>query len=144
MKKCERTCVNDGVTFTETTHTLLESWKEKRGRKGQRLYLKKQYQISPKSEEIQTSKFMQLIAHSSEFIQNDHPQDTLLVIKKKREFYKQQEKSKCSQKRNSLKNVSELFRRNLTGQERKGLYIQTYEKKSLPTKNTFSQEGCFS
>ena len=43
--------MNDGVTFTETTRTLLESQKEKRGRKGQRLYLKKQYQISPKSDE---------------------------------------------------------------------------------------------
>ena len=42
LNKCERTCVNDGVTFIETTRTLLESRKEKRGRKGQRLYLKKQ------------------------------------------------------------------------------------------------------
>ena len=40
-KRCERTCVNSGITFTVTTCTLLESLKEKRGRKGQRLYLKK-------------------------------------------------------------------------------------------------------
>ena len=41
MKKSERTCVSSGVTFTETTYTLLESQKDKRGRKGHRLYLKK-------------------------------------------------------------------------------------------------------
>ena len=52
QKKCERTCVNNGITFTGTTHTLLESQKQKRGRKGQRLYLKKQYQISSTSDEI--------------------------------------------------------------------------------------------
>jgi len=44
MKKCERTCVNSRVTFTETTCTFLESQKEKRGREGHRLYLK---EISP-------------------------------------------------------------------------------------------------
>ena len=32
-KKCERICVDDGITFTGTT--LLESQKKKRGRKGQ-------------------------------------------------------------------------------------------------------------
>ena len=41
MKRCERTCANFGITFTVTTCTLLESQKQKRGRKGQRLYLKK-------------------------------------------------------------------------------------------------------
>ena len=41
MRRCERTCVNYGITFTVTTCTLLESQKEETGRKGQRLYLKK-------------------------------------------------------------------------------------------------------
>ena len=41
MRRCERTCVNYGITFTVTTCTLLESQKEERRRKGQRLYLKK-------------------------------------------------------------------------------------------------------
>ena len=41
MKRCERTCANFGIMFTVTTCTLLESLKEKRGRKGQRLYLEK-------------------------------------------------------------------------------------------------------
>ena len=53
----------------------------------------------------------------------------MLVIKKKREFYKQQEKSKCSQKRNSLKNISGLFSRNLTVQERKDDIFKLMEKK---------------
>ena len=41
MKRCERTCANSGITFTVTTCTLLESLKEKGGRRGQRLYLEK-------------------------------------------------------------------------------------------------------
>ena len=41
MNKCERTSVNYGAIFTETTCAVLEPQKVKRRRKGQRLYFKK-------------------------------------------------------------------------------------------------------
>ena len=76
-----------------------------------------------------------------EFIQNYSLQDTFPVIKTKREFY--QEESKCSQKRNSLKNIIGFLRINLAGQERIGWYIQSDESKNLPTKKTFLRKVVF-
>ena len=63
---------------------------------------------------------------------------TLLVIKTKREFYQQQEKSKCSQKRDSLKNISGLLSRNLTVQERKDGIFKLMGKKAYHPRIFFS------
>ena len=70
--------VNYGIPLGETTYILLKSQKEKRGRKGQKAYLKKQwlriYQIWG---ENWASKFMKLIIFPQISTPNDLLQYTL-------------------------------------------------------------------